>query len=243
VNEELRKRMETCQIDIRSERYYETIDTVRSLYRDNMQTHLSLPISTPSSNLHADQQLIKILDKVAIEDEDSMLALDVLTKQYTQYLNTLAIRDHTVKNFRASSASLYAQGAALLAGFPIFVYGAINNLINYKVPEILTLKVVKHPKFKATVTFVLGMFITPLCYIIQPLIVAWLSGSWLIALVYLISLPITGIFAFSYYIKFIKLRSAFKLYNHIKKNIAPATQLPPLRARIVQALNKIVANN
>jgi len=243
VNEELRKRMQDCLVDIRSERFYDTINVLRELYRDNMQAHLSLPINTPTSNLHAQQELVKVLDKAAIEDEQSMIALEALTQQYTQYLKALDIRDHTVKNFSASSASLYAQLATLVLGFPIFVYGAFNNLINYKVTEIVTRKVVKHPKFKATVMFALGMFITTFCYSILPLLVAWFTGSFLIALAYLISLPITGIFAFDYYIKCLKLRSAFSLYNNIKSKIAPATQLPPLRARIVQAINKLVARN
>jgi len=90
-----------------------------------------------------------------------------------------------------------------IIGFPFFLYGFINHL-----PFILILrsilKKIEDPNFLASFKFTLGIFLVPMGYILQVVIVHLVFHNPLITWLYLVSLPISGLIAHCYSNHFIK---------------------------------------
>lgn len=104
-------------------------------------------------------------------------------------------------------------------GFPIFLFGFLNNYLPYKLPGILANKLNSRADFRGSILMASGAFIFLIFYIIQTVFVYQFTAeiSPFITLGYLVLLPITGLFAFHYSEKFKNLNQSIE-YNRLKKN-------------------------
>jgi len=107
-------------------------------------------------------------------------------------------KESTKRNF----SSIFLK----IMGFPVFLYGFINHLIFILISKWIINKLVGDTHFMASVKIVLVMFLAPLLYILQCLLVQWIFGDLLVTLIYLISLPVTGLLSYHYYATFIRQR-------------------------------------
>ncbi len=82
--------------------------------------------------------------------------------------------------------------------FPIFLYGYINSFIGYKLLSLLINKVVTDIHFYASVKSAINLVLASTIFSLQAYLVYVLTGNWVIALLYLASLPFAGILAFDY---------------------------------------------
>ncbi len=82
---------------------------------------------------------------------------------------------------------------------PVFVYGFINHFLPWKVLTWVLKNKVRDHQFIASIKFALGMFLVPIVYLLQSLLLWAITGSLLVAGVYFITLPIFGVLAHSFY--------------------------------------------
>jgi 1-acyl-sn-glycerol-3-phosphate acyltransferase len=87
--------------------------------------------------------------------------------------------------------------ALAIAGFPSFLWGAVHNFLPYKLPAWVARFAAKEQVEEATIKFVSGLVSFPLFYGLQSSVVGFWAGAWA-GLLYLISLPATGLFALFY---------------------------------------------
>ena len=90
------------------------------------------------------------------------------------------------------------QIAFMGLGFPVFIWGLFHHLIAGGVPYFLSRYFNKYVEYEPTFQILSGLIILPLFYTIQYQVAEILCGVQL-ALIYLISLPLTGYFAAYYY--------------------------------------------
>jgi hypothetical protein len=79
-------------------------------------------------------------------------------------------------------------------GLPFALYGLANNYIPSKIPGIMSSRLSKNPTQISHNKFWVGFLVFPFFYFFQMVICALLFGS-VAALLYLISLPLSGLFA------------------------------------------------
>lgn len=82
--------------------------------------------------------------------------------------------------------------------FPVFIYGYVNSFLIYLIFDLLIKKVVSDIHFFGSVKMASNLIIAPLLFFLQALIVYFIMGNTIIAVLYFISLPFTGILAFDY---------------------------------------------
>jgi hypothetical protein len=76
--------------------------------------------------------------------------------------------------------------------FPFFAYGGINHIFPIFIGMYVSKKI-PDPQFISSIKFGVGLFLTPLFYIIQFFVFQAFVHNWLISLAYLITLPISFI--------------------------------------------------
>ncbi len=103
------------------------------------------------------------------------------------------------RRYRSGAVLRYLMPRLLLAvaGAPVFLWGALNNFLPYKVPAWTARSVAQEEVELATIKFASGVVSFPLFYLLQTGLVGYWLGGW-IALAYLATLPISGLFALGF---------------------------------------------
>jgi len=85
--------------------------------------------------------------------------------------------------------------------FPLFLVGAVQHIVQYKITESLANKIVKRDDFRGSVLLALGILIFGIFWLGYSYLVYVLTASWPIALIFLVTMPVLGVIAFRYYIR------------------------------------------
>ena len=88
----------------------------------------------------------------------------------------------------------------LIAGFPIYLYGLIQNLLPFRAPYWLAKKFTKEVEYYAPIMMSLGIVIFPAYYVLSIFIFdSKISSDPLILSLYFASLPLSGYYVLHYY--------------------------------------------
>ncbi|MBI3988094.1 MAG: 1-acyl-sn-glycerol-3-phosphate acyltransferase [candidate division NC10 bacterium] len=120
--------------------------------------------------------------------------------RYQRKLHRLGVKDVRLKE-RISRQDLPLNllkflGLGLL-GFLPALYGTLNNYLPYKLTGIMRWLFTGRTEARASVTLAAGALFFPLFYAIQTFLIGTSLGTWP-AVLYLLSLPVTGFFALAY---------------------------------------------
>jgi len=226
-------------IDIQCDEYYDVIFSLRTIYNRSMRSHLNITEKDLYSRFRADKEMIRILEETEQNDQEKMKSLADMVRKYTEGVEKFGFRDWLFNRNSYSFLMLIPFSLAMLVILPLFVYGLLFNIIPYRLPLLLCKKF-KDPQFHSTVKFVLGMFLFPVYYLIL-FILAWIftSPGW-IKWIFLVSLPLTGLFAHTYYIWWKKLRSMWRysLMTMVKND--QLQNMKVLRKDILKYMDEIV---
>jgi hypothetical protein len=129
---------------------------------------------------------------------------------YSQKVKEYGLRDWVVRKNSTSFIKLLAEILFMVILLPIPVYGVVMNYIAYKIPSLFSGKV-KDAVFLSSFNYAISLFLYPVYYLLALLFICFVFNGLLIKLLLLASMTVSGIFAFYYYIHFLKLRGKLRL--------------------------------
>lgn len=137
----------------------------------------------------------------------------------------------------------FSGGLYLLLGFPIFLYGLIQNYLPYLFPLWLAKKFTDEPEYYAPMMMSLGMFVFPGYYFLSSWgFNHWTEPSSIGLSIYVISLPLSGYFAL-HYASFAKRAQSFlKIHKSNRQKDHLLTELATLQQDITEELDLARAN-
>ena len=92
------------------------------------------------------------------------------------------------------------------------IYGLILNYLPFRVPVMIASKI-KDQHFKSSIQFASGMFIFPIYYILLIALACLLTDGYLLPLLFGITLPVSGLFAFYNYQYLKQLWGRFRVFS------------------------------
>lgn len=138
------------------------------------------------------QRLLAQLKHLRLTQPDAYAALATTAEQYRSTLRTHGLTDRGI-----SQAGAVLLTPVVLLGWPLWLYGRLNNLFPYEIPRWLTRKLNLYVGYTSTVKILAGAVTFPLFYTLQYQVSQLLlGGAW--PWVYLLSLPVSGIGAWGY---------------------------------------------
>jgi 1-acyl-sn-glycerol-3-phosphate acyltransferase len=211
LRSKLSSEMKMIMVHIDSEEDYEAIDELRSIVNGRFSDKVRFP------KLFRDRILIEKLNRLKILDPELYKRICTLSLQVKEKAKALNIDYRLLAKKKHPLGWLIAGFAGLIAALPLFIYGNIFNLILLEIPNFQVRKI-KDIQFRSSLKYgyslALALIITPIALILSFLI---FSPWWLSVLVFL-SLPVSGLIAWLYYLEFNRITGGFRIRNYLKSN-------------------------
>ena len=211
LKEELSERIKELMLHIETSQYYDLYNRIRLIYGSKMAINQGVSKYKQPFALEIDQKTVNVLNKYHGKFNDGLDNLKEKIEQFTQLSTKLNI-DHQVLEYGLSSLiNLLVKSLAALFFLPVFIYGFINNVFPFYIPELLS-GIFNDKQFHSSVKFVLSMLLFPIFYLIQTLLVSFLPLSVFFTAGYFLSLPVSGAFALYYANNVKKLSTGWKFF-------------------------------
>jgi 1-acyl-sn-glycerol-3-phosphate acyltransferase len=210
---ELRNRlsseMKRNMVHIDSEEDYEAIDELRSMINGRFSDDIRFP------KLFRDRILINKMNLLKTSNSsvyERICSLSLQVKKKAKDLNT----DYRLLEKRQHPLGWLIAGlVGIIFTFPLFIYGNIFNLTFLEIPN-LQIRKIRDPQFHSSmrygISLVLAFVFLPV-YLILSLII---FSSWWLGLLIFLTLPLSGLFAWNYYLQFRRIIGGFRVRSLIK---------------------------
>ncbi|MGA2407048.1 MAG: 1-acyl-sn-glycerol-3-phosphate acyltransferase [Bacteroidales bacterium] len=211
---ELRSRlsdeMKNNMVHIESEDDYEAIDELRSMINGRFSDDIRFP------KLFRDRIIINKMNLLKTSDPSvyqRICSLSLQIKKKAKYFNT----DYRLLEKRKHPLGwLIAGMIGIVLTFPLFIYGNIFNLTFLEIPN-LQIRKIKDPQFHSSIRYGISLalaFVFLPAYLILSLII---FSSWWLGLLIFLTLPLSGLFAWNYYLQFRRIIGGFRVRSLIKQ--------------------------
>ncbi|UYZ62362.1 lysophospholipid acyltransferase family protein [Hymenobacter weizhouensis] len=199
LTEEIRRRLEQRLVITRDDAEDQLVTQVERTFGQHL---IQDDEETLADNFQLSRTLLRAVRY--FEKHDAARLGDIREKlhAYHQELARLRLTDEALETRGTAGTRrnrALAAGAKLVLGAPLYVYGVINNYVPYIIPSVVARRATKEVEFVAPIMLVTGMVTFSLCYAAQTAVVYHLTHDWRWTLLYLLSLPLSGFYALSYW--------------------------------------------
>ncbi|WP_176132829.1 lysophospholipid acyltransferase family protein [Hymenobacter sp. CRA2] len=200
LTEELRRRLEDHLVVTRDDAEDALVRQVEDTFGDYL-----VPDHDEGSPYEEFQLTRTLLQAVAWFERHQPAHLDELRQRVTDYaaeLRRLRLSDEALQRSGAGRGRLergLLTTLKVVLGFPVYLYGAVNNYVPYIIPSLVAKRATKDVEFIAPLMMVTGMFTFGLLYPLQIWLVHRLTHSAWLTVLYALSLPVTGFYALHYW--------------------------------------------
>lgn len=162
-------------------------------------SHLN-PDDDPNTLFDNFQLSQTLLQALAWFEQHAPTRLVAMRIQFQAYLTELRRYHLTDEALEGQRRGTFAGLLNLFLGVPVWLYGVLNNYLPYILPSMIAKRATKDVEFVAPIMLVVGMITFPLAYALQAAAVQhWLAHDWRLTALYVLSLPLTGFYALSYW--------------------------------------------
>jgi 1-acyl-sn-glycerol-3-phosphate acyltransferase len=226
-------------IDIQTEEFYDLYMHLRNIFNDHMRKKLGITGNSLHERFIADKRMIDLLNIELENNPDNLRQLDTQVTNYQKGLNKFGLRDWVLKKEKYSFLGLLLALVLKIVLLPVYLFGLIHNYPFYWFTE-ARVKNIKDPQFKSSFKFVIGMVGLPVWYLILAGILAFIPIPWGIKCIYILFLPVSGLFSFDYFIRAKKLLSRIRYTLLVSKGNMEIIDLRNLRKSILDHMNRLV---
>lgn len=211
LRQRLSEEMKNNMVHIESEKDYEAIDELRSIINGRYSDDVKFP------KIFRDRMLVGKMNDLGNNKPDLYSKICNLSLAVKQKTAELKLSYRLLEKKKHSVLWLIAGIAGLIATFPVFLLGNIFNLTFLEVPN-LQIPKIKDPQFHASIRYGLSLalaFIFIPVYLIAALLI---FSPWWFALLIFLTLPLSGLFAWEYYLIFRRIIGGFRIRKLINNH-------------------------
>lgn len=192
----LHEKVKSLSVDLPAKNYQlseELLKLNKSVNRDLLHRPLY-----GVENLRINQRIAKSMKKITRDDDKKVKELSAKMDDLKKLLARYRLKLDLPLAEPSSTAGLILKAIGFLILFPLAIYGLINNMIPAFVMHRLAGKI-KEKQFISSARMTLGLLFFPVCYILQTIIVFFLTPWWIWAVVYLASLPFSWLLVLNWW--------------------------------------------
>jgi 1-acyl-sn-glycerol-3-phosphate acyltransferase len=224
--------MEKNMVHIESDEDYEALDELRSLINGKFSDDFRMP------KLFRDRILINKLNRLKTSDPDIFKRICDLSLNIKKKAKELKTDYRLLEKKKHPLFALLLGILGLIVSFPLFLYGFIFNFVFLQIPNIPLKKVRDiqfHSSLKYTISLLLAIVLMPI-YLILCLVIV---SPWWLGLMTFISIPVAGLFAWSYYLLFRRIIGGLRIGMMIRDKDEDFLLLRKNHNELISLISKI----
>lgn len=237
LTELIRTQLEAVIISVQDEQTDVLVSEIETLYKQRLIRERGVDKPDMETDVSVTRNIVKAVKYFEETDVTRFQSMQLRIHHYFSKLKVLDVQDEDLKDNSSLSFSTVhiLTLIKLIVGFPVYLYGLINNIIPFQIPDWAGDQF-KDKDMKGSVGMVVGMFTFIIFYTIQIFLVHhYFHAAW-ITLYYGLSLPLTGFFTYYYWYSFARLRASWHLINVFKKRKGTVSELVKEREGIINDL-------
>ncbi len=241
LTEDIRLQLEKLIIGINDQKTDDLANDIEMLYKHKLSKELGISEEDKNADFTLTKNIVEAVEYYVLNDPERAEKMRVRIKEYLKNLNTIGITDADIgadqENRSLIKSSLKAFFTIIL-GFPLFVYGWINNILAFEIPGWITNKITPVIEYRGAIGMVLGMFTFLIFYTLQ-INLAWdFSHIQWLTIAYALSLPLSGMFAYWYFHEVAKMRAKWILMMVFYKKSTFVSNLITEREKLIAEFDK-----
>lgn len=211
LRSKLSSEMKRNMIHIESEEDYEALDELRIMINGKFSDDIKYPKLFRDRILINKMNLLKTSNP-SVYSKICSLILEVKTK--AKELNT----DYRLlEKKKHSLVWLIAGMAGIILTFPLFIYGNIFNLTFLEIPN-LQVRKIRDPQFHSSIKYAISLILAFIFLPVYFILSLFIFSSWWFGLLIFLTLPLSGLFAWNYYLEFRRIIGGFRVRKFMKTN-------------------------
>jgi 1-acyl-sn-glycerol-3-phosphate acyltransferase len=188
---------------------YEAVDELRSMMNGRFSDDIRFP------KLFRDRILVNKMNSLKTTDPSLYAKICSLSLNIKKKANDLMTDYRLLEKRKHPLGWLIAGMIGIVLTFPLFIYGNIFNLTFLEIPN-LQVRKIKDPQFHSSIRYGISL---ALAFVFLPaylIISLFIFSSWWLGLLIFLTLPLSGLFAWNYYLQFIRIIGGFRIRGYLK---------------------------
>lgn len=205
----LSNEMKRNMVHIESEEDYEAIDELRSVINGRFSDDIRFP------KLFRDRILIDKMNNLKTSNPSVYERICSLSLQIKNKAKDLNTQYRLLEKKKHPLGWLIAGLVGIIFTFPLFIYGNIFNLTFLEIPN-LQIRKIPDPQFHSSIRYALSLILAIIFLPVYLFLSLIIFSSWWEGLLIFLTLPLSGLFAWNYYLQFRRITGGFRVRSLIK---------------------------
>jgi 1-acyl-sn-glycerol-3-phosphate acyltransferase len=197
LRDRLAEEMRKVMIDIQTEEFYDLYMDLRSIGKPMVCRNEGLKKGNLSHEFSASKKLISALDRCLEAEPDKIKQLNAEYREFATLRTELKLRNWVPERKDYSITGNMLGILFSVVAWPLVLLGLLNNWPHFFLP-VRILKGIKDPQFHSTAKWGAGFVIIIVYYLILFILGLIFLPVWWIKILYILTLPSSGVFALSY---------------------------------------------
>jgi 1-acyl-sn-glycerol-3-phosphate acyltransferase len=240
LTERIRQQLEKLIVVTPTDEEDELVRQIERIYKDRLVTQVPIPAPRHEQDFLLTRGIVKSMAHFISTQPERVARFKDKVAVYNALLRGLGLQH--LPSGSNSSPQLWPSIRStllLVAGFPLYLYGLVNNYIPYIIPSKVADALTEEEEFLAPIMLTVGIFSFPVCYTLQALLF-WqmMPDYYLYLLLYLVSLPLSGFFTLRYWLALGRTREQWRLLRLARQKAPAAEQLKQHHQEILDELEQ-----
>jgi hypothetical protein len=133
---------------------------------------------------------------------------------------------------------LIAGMIGIILTFPLFIYGNIFNLTFLEIPN-LQIRKIKDPQFHSSIRYGISLLLAFVFLPLYLIISLFIFSSWWLGLLIFLTLPVSGLFAWNYFLQYRRIKGGFRIRKMISQKNNDFDQLRQNHTELVKLISTL----
>lgn len=241
LTEQIKSSLSSLIIDIDDKRQEVLTDAIYNLHKSQM--HLEDPTlsSDKLEDFNYQKNIAEAVAYFAKYQKARFNKIYYRVRNYSQAIEFLKIDDQVLEEKTTQqplAIRILFTAFKLIIGLPIFLYGFIHNYLPFALSPILTKKISKELEYQGPISMVIGMFLYLILYTVFAICMFCMTQNWIVTILYLISLPLTGMLAYWYAENITNISNKWKYISLFYKKNSTISKLVLERKALIMEIEK-----
>ena len=241
LTNEIRLRLEKQVVAIEDSKVDKLVSNIEIIYKSQLIKDLGYSSKVKEHDFLVTRAISEQVHHFQEKGPERVEQISQYIDEYFAALDRVQLNDGILRKFPTGGFMIIntiSSSFYMIIGFPIFVFGVINNYLPYKIPDWISRASTNQGQFHGALTMTLGTFTFLIFYAVQLWLIHYYFQQPWITLAYLFILPLSGFFALCYWKRFTNLLGRWIIFSLFYKKTKLITSILNMRQRIIDELEK-----